>query len=131
MRSSAARGNIIQADSDCADNAEAGGITISEAQTLTTNYVKLLSTENVHNDCRRWKERNPQDQTWNSFNIHFTTAYRQHKQMKGEAAAASGYANAAVSQPADDDLSEAAIYDLVNLATATAVDRDIVTTMND
>jgi hypothetical protein len=32
--------------------------------------------------------------------------------MKGETAAASGYANAAVAQPADDDLSGAAIMHL-------------------
>jgi hypothetical protein len=36
-------------------------------------------------------------------------AYRQHKQMQGQTAAASGYANAAVAQPADEYLAGAAI----------------------
>jgi hypothetical protein len=42
--------------------------------------------------------------------------------MQGESAATSGYANAAVAQPADDDLVEGSIDSFANLATATAVD---------
>jgi hypothetical protein len=56
-------------------------------------------------------------------------AYRQHKQMQGGTASASGYANAAVAQPADEDLAGAAINVCVNLVTATAVDRGIVATL--
>jgi hypothetical protein len=51
--------------------------------------------------------------------------------MQGETAAASGYANAAVAQPADDNLAGAAIYAFANLATATVVDRGIVATLTD
>jgi hypothetical protein len=67
---------------DCVDYAEAGGITISEAQKLTTEYDKIFSTGNFHSDCHRWNKRNPQYQTWNNFKIHFATAYCQHKQMQ-------------------------------------------------
>jgi phage shock protein A len=62
--------------------------------------------------------------------VHFATAYRQHKQMQGESAATSGYANSAVAQP-DEDLAEAAIDDFSNLASATAVDRSIVATLTE
>jgi protein-L-isoaspartate O-methyltransferase len=58
-------------------------------------------------------------------------AYRQHKKMQGETATASGYATAAVAQPADEDLSGEAIDAFANLATATAVDRGIVATLNE
>jgi hypothetical protein len=65
------------------------------------------------------------------FKTHFTTAYRQHKQMQGETADASGYANAAAAQPDDEDLSGASIDAFFNLATATAVDHGIVSTLTE
>jgi hypothetical protein len=51
--------------------------------------------------------------------------------MQGEIAAVSGYANASVAQPADDDLSGAAIDAFANLAIVTAVDRGIVATLTE
>jgi hypothetical protein len=111
---------------DCVDYAETGGTTSSEAQKLTTDYAKIFSTGNFHSACRRWNERNPQDQTWNNFKIYFATAYRQHKQMQGEIVDASGYDNASVAQPTDDDIAEAAIDAFSNLATVIAVDRGIL-----
>jgi hypothetical protein len=62
---------------DCVDYAEAGVITISEAQYLTTAYTNIFSSCNLHSACRRWNERDPQDKTWNNFKIHFVMAYRQ------------------------------------------------------
>jgi predicted RecB family nuclease len=53
------------------------------------------------------------------------------KKMQGETAAASGYANAGVAQPADDDLAEADIDAFSNLATATSVDRGTFSTLTD
>jgi hypothetical protein len=58
-------------------------------------------------------------------------AYCQHKQIQGETASASGYANASVAQPADEDLAGASIDEFANLATATAVDSGIVATLNE
>jgi hypothetical protein len=58
-------------------------------------------------------------------------AYRQHKQIQGETAAASGCANADVAQPADEDLAGAAIYAFTNLATVAAVDRGIIATLTE
>jgi hypothetical protein len=51
--------------------------------------------------------------------------------MQGETAATYGYANAAVAQPVDDDLYEAAIDAFANLATPTAVDHGIVANLTD
>jgi hypothetical protein len=93
---------------DFVDYAEEGATTFCEAKKLTTDYSKTFSTGKIHSACRLWNERNPQDKTWNNFKIHFATAYCPHKQIQGETAAASGYATAAVVQPADDDLAEAA-----------------------
>jgi hypothetical protein len=58
-------------------------------------------------------------------------AYLEHNQMQGGAAAASRYANAAVAQPAHEDLSGTAIDAFANLATAIAVDRGIVATLTE
>jgi hypothetical protein len=56
--------------------------------------------------------------------------YHQHKQIQGESAATSGYANADVAKP-EDDLAEAATDAFFNLETATAVDHDIVAALTD
>jgi hypothetical protein len=94
-------------------------------------YAKIFATEIFHSACRRWNEIIPADQTWNDFKNHFATAYRQHKKMQGETVDASGPANAAVAQPADDDLAGAAIDEFTNLATSTAVDHGIAATLTE
>jgi hypothetical protein len=48
----------------CVDYAEVEGIPIIEMQNLTTAYAKVVFTGNFHSACRRWNERNPQDNTW-------------------------------------------------------------------
>jgi hypothetical protein len=65
--------------------------------------------------------------TWTQFKSHFAAAHRQHKQMQGESAATAGYhsANATVSHN-EDQMAEATIGALANLATETAADRGVV-----
>jgi hypothetical protein len=77
--------------------------------------------------CRRWNEKHTIEKTWTQFKSHFAAAHRQHKQMQGESAATAGYhsANAAVTQN-KDQMDEATIGALSNLATATASDRGVV-----
>jgi hypothetical protein len=64
---------------------------------------------------------------WTQFKSHFAAAHRQHKQMQGESAATAGYhsANADVSHT-EDQMAEATIVALANLATATTADRGVV-----
>jgi hypothetical protein len=38
---------------DCMGYAEAGGVTISESQNLTTAYANIFSKGNLHSACRR------------------------------------------------------------------------------
>jgi hypothetical protein len=66
------------------------------------------------------------------FKAHFSAAHCQHKQMQGESATAAGYhsANADVGQT-EDQMAEATIGALANLATATAADRDVVATLTE
>jgi hypothetical protein len=68
--------------------------------------------------------------TWTQFKSHFAAAQCQHKHMQGESAATSGYhsANDAASHN-EDNISEATIGALANLATATAADRSVVTAL--
>jgi hypothetical protein len=67
------------------------------------------------------------EKTWTQFKSHFAAAHHQHKQMQGESAATAGYhsANAAVSRN-EDQMAEATIGELANLATVTAADRGVV-----
>jgi hypothetical protein len=73
--------------------------------------------------CRRWSEKHAIEKTWTQFKSHFTAAHRQHKQMQGEYAATAGYhsSNAAVGHT-EDQMAEATIGALANLATATSAD---------
>jgi hypothetical protein len=77
--------------------------------------------------CRRWNKKPPAEKTWTQFKSHFAAAHRQHKHMQGESAAIAGYhsANAAVTHN-EDQMAEATIVALSNLATATAADRGVV-----
>jgi hypothetical protein len=70
--------------------------------------------------------------TWSQFKAHFSAAHRQHKKMQSESAATSGYhaANATVGQT-DDQMAEATLGDLANLATATATERGLVATLTE
>jgi hypothetical protein len=82
--------------------------------------------------CRRWNEKPLVDKTWAQFKAHFSAAHRQHRQMPGESSATSGYhySNAAVGQT-EDQMSEATIGALANLATVTAADRGVVATLTE
>jgi hypothetical protein len=77
--------------------------------------------------CRRWNEKPTAEKTWTKFKSHFAAAHRQHNQMQGESAATDGYhsENAAMTQN-EDQMAEATIGALSNLATATAADRGVV-----
>jgi hypothetical protein len=77
--------------------------------------------------CRRWNEKPAAGKTWTHFKSHFAAARHQHKQMKGEIAAHTGFhsANASMTQT-EDNMAEATIGALANLATATASDKGVV-----
>jgi hypothetical protein len=77
--------------------------------------------------CRRWNEKHTIEKTWTQFKSQFAAAHRQHKQMQGESAATAGYhsANAAFAHT-EDQMAEATIGALANLATATAAGRGVV-----
>jgi hypothetical protein len=77
--------------------------------------------------CRWWNEKPTAERTWAQFKSHFAAAHRQYKQMQGESAATAGYhsANAAVTQT-ENQMAEATIGALPNLATATAADTGVV-----
>jgi hypothetical protein len=77
--------------------------------------------------CRRWNEKPAAEKTWTHFKSHFAAARRQHNQMKVETAAHAGFhsANAAMTQT-EDQMAEATIGALANLAIATVADRGVV-----
>jgi hypothetical protein len=72
------------------------------------------------------------EKTWAQLKTHFAAANRHHNQMQGESAAMSGYhaANAAVGQT-EEQMDEATIGVLANLATVTAVDQEVVETLTE
>jgi hypothetical protein len=112
---------------DCADYSEAGGVLIGHPQQINIGYAKIFATGHFMSACRRWNENQTIGKTWTQFKSHFAAAHRQHKQMQGESAATAGYhsENAAVTHN-EDQMAEATIGALTNLATATAADRGVV-----
>jgi hypothetical protein len=112
---------------DCADYSEAGGVPIGHSQQINFGYEKIFATGHFMSACRRWNKKPATEKTWTHFKSHFAAAHRHHKQMQGESAATAGYhsANAAMTQN-EDQMAEATIGALANLATATASDRGVV-----
>jgi hypothetical protein len=112
---------------DCADYSEADGVRIGHPQHINVGYAKIFATGHFTSACRRWNEKPTAEKTWTQFKSHFAAAHRQHKQMQGESTATYGYhsANSAVTQN-EDQMAEATIGALTNLATATAADRGVV-----
>jgi hypothetical protein len=112
---------------DCADYSEAGGVIIGHPQQINVGYAQIFATGHFMSACRWWNEKPTAEKTWAQFKSHFTAAHRQHKQMQGESAATAGChsANAAVTQT-EDQMEEATIVALANLATASAADRGVV-----
>jgi hypothetical protein len=112
---------------DCADYSESGGVLIGHPQQINVGYAKIFATGHFMSACCRWNEKHTIEKTWTQFKSHFAAAHLQYKQMQGESAATSGYhyANAAVTHN-EDQMVEATIGALPNLATATAADRGVV-----
>jgi hypothetical protein len=117
---------------DCAEYSEAGGVLIGHPQQIKVGYAKIFATGHSMSACRRWNEKPTADKTWTQFKSHFASAYRQHKQIQVESAATAGYhsANADVTQN-EDQMAEATIGALANLATATAADRGVVAALTE
>jgi hypothetical protein len=112
---------------DCADYSEAGGVPIGQPHKIKVGYATIFATGHFMSACRHWNEKPAAEKTWTHFKSHFAAAHRQHKHMQVETAANAGYhsANAAMIQN-EDQMAEATIGALENLATATAVDRGVV-----
>jgi hypothetical protein len=88
---------------------------------------KIFATCHLMSACRWWNEKHTIKKTWTQFKSYFAAAHRQHKQMQGESADTAGYhsANAAFTHN-EDQMAEATIQALANLATATAADRGVM-----
>jgi hypothetical protein len=112
---------------DCADYSEAGVVLIGHPQQINVGYAKIFVTGHFMSACCRWNKKHTIEKTWTQFKSHFAAAHRQHKQMQGESSATAGYhsVNAAFTH-GEDQMAEATIGELANLATATAADRGLV-----
>jgi hypothetical protein len=119
--------SLLKQIQDFANYSEAAGVLVGHPQQINVGYAKIFATGHFMSACRRWNEIHTIEKTWTQFKSHFTAAHRQHKQMQGESAATAGYhsANAAVTHN-EDQMDEATIGALANLATATAADRGVV-----
>jgi hypothetical protein len=117
---------------DCADYSEAGGVLIGHPHQINFGYANIFATGHFMSACRRWNEKPLAEKIWAQFKAHFAAARHQHKQMQGESAITDGYhsANAAVGKT-EDQMAEATIGALANLATATAADRGVVATLTE
>jgi hypothetical protein len=110
---------------DCADYSEAGGVLIGHPQQINVGYAKIFATGHFMSACRRWNEKESTEKTWTHFKPHFAAAHRQ--KMQGETAATAGFHsdNSAMTEN-EDQMAEATIGALANMAAATAADRGVV-----
>jgi hypothetical protein len=105
-------------------------IIIGHSQQLNVGYTNIFATGHFMSACRRWNEKPLADKTWAQFKAHFSAAHCQHKQMQGESAATAGYHSAnAVVVKTEDQMAEATMGAVANLATATAADLGVVATL--
>jgi hypothetical protein len=120
-------GSLFKQIQDCADYSEAGGFLIGHPQRINVGHAKIFATGHFMSACRLWNEKHAIEKTWTQVKSHFAAAHRIHKQIQGEFAATAGYhsANTAVRHN-DEQMAEATIGALANLATATAEDRGVV-----
>jgi hypothetical protein len=104
-----------------------GGVLIGHPQQINFGYAQIFATGHLMSACCRWNENPPRWKNWTKFKSRFAAAHRQQNQMQGESATTAGYhsANAAVTHN-EDQMSEANIVALANMATATAADRGVV-----
>jgi hypothetical protein len=115
---------------DCADYLEAGGVPIGPSQQINVGYAKIFAPGHFMSACRRCNKKPAAKKTWTIFKSHFAAAHRQHTQMQGESAANAGYHSANATMTLNEDqMAEATIGALENLATATAADRDVVSAL--
>jgi hypothetical protein len=112
---------------DSADYSEAGSVLIGHPQQINVGYAKIFARGHFMGACRRWNKKPSAGKKWTHFKSHFAAVHRQHKQIQGKSAATAGYhsANAAMTQN-EEQIAEATIGALANLATATAVDKGVV-----
>jgi hypothetical protein len=112
---------------DSANYSEPGSVLVGHPQQINVGYANIFATGHFMRTCCRWNKKHAIEKTWTQFKSHFDAAHRQHKQMQGESAATAGYQyiNAALGHT-EDQMAEATIGALTNLATATAADRGVV-----
>jgi hypothetical protein len=112
---------------DCADYSEAGGVLIGHPQQINVGYPKIFATGHFMSACHRWNQKHAIEKTWTQCKSHFAATRRQHKQIQGESSATAVYhsENAAAGHT-EDQMDEATIGALANLATATASDRGVM-----
>jgi hypothetical protein len=118
---------LFKQNRDCADYLEAVGVPIGPSQQINVGYSHIFATGHFMSACRRWNEKPAAEKTWTHLKSHFAATHHHHKHMQGGTAANDGFhsAKAAMTQN-EDQMAEATIGALANLATATAADRDVV-----
>jgi hypothetical protein len=115
---------------DCADYSEAGGVPICPSHQINVGYAQIFATGHFMSACRRWNEKLATEKAWTHFKSHFVAAHRQHKKMQGETSArAVFHSDSAAMTHNEDQMAEATIGAFVNLATATAADRGVVSAL--
>jgi hypothetical protein len=93
---------------------------------------KIFYTGHFMSACCRWNKNPTIEKTLAQFKAHFAAAHQKHNQMQGEYEDTSGYhaKNADVGQT-EDQMDEATIGALSNLATSTSYYQGVVVTLTE
>jgi hypothetical protein len=116
---------------DCADYYEAGGVLTGHPQQINVGYAKIFATGHFMSACRR-NEKHHIEKNLDSIQISFC---RRSPPAQANAGRISGnswvsFCQCPVGQT-ENQLAEATIGSLANLATATAADQGVVETLTE
>jgi len=118
---------LFQRMEDCADVAEEGGSQLSNEHVIGTTLNLIKKTGVYQLECREWKAKPALDKTWQNLKDFFTLAQRVLRKENTLTSGRQGYANNAEEKYEEEQHSAASA--LVNLATATASDRETIASL--
>ena len=105
----------------------------TDIQIVTIAKNLIESTGFYTMDCREWNRTNKAQKTWVNFKLHFSRAFRENRDQSRQAQHA-GYGHSNTQNSANaamlEEMTQDHIHALVNLATATQLDRTTVANMS-
>jgi hypothetical protein len=120
---------LITQIEDCVEYASSGAQPYTATQILNTAFNIIFDTGLFFDECEKWEDKDPADQTWANFKLHFLRANKQLRKRQQTTQEAGYHGANSVQQTKDTQILEETAEALANLATASNADRSAFTTL--